>query len=252
MPPRIRFTNPRRRSFWHWDFVFAPTSGNMSSFLQCWAAYSVLFGWKLAYKGLTGQHVDNVVASQAITLFILTLFQCYIPPPLLNPVGAWAELSSGARSLSSALSSTLLSFGAAAAAVQLFVATLSHAELGNLAIPHARINVGEIFLHIAFLEACVSVTCVLFVNQLIKLVPAFKSAPTFPILNVYLLLQLQTPLMAILGNVNPASAFASILIHQQPLVTLAQIFGNILAIALHSYANQLFAHRASLIKDKQD
>jgi hypothetical protein len=222
------------------------------SFCQCWAAYCVLFGWRLAYKGFTGHHTDSLFVSQTISLFLLTIFQCYIPPPHLNPIGVWVELSSGARSFSSALFSTLSSFAAAAAAVQLFTSTLSHSELGNIAVPHARINQGDVFLHIAFLEACASVTCVLFANQLIKRVPAFKSAPTFPLLNLYLLLQLQTPLMATLGNVNPASAFASLFIHQQPAVTLAQIFGNILAVVLHSFANQRFAHRASHEKVKQD
>ena len=167
-------------------------------------------------------------------------------------VGVWAELSSGVRSFSSALSSTLSSFAAAAAAVQLFSSTLTHSELGSIAVPHAKIHVRDVFLHIVFLEACLSVTCVLFVNQLIKFIPVFKSIPTFPILNMYLLLQLQTPLMATLGNVNPASAFASVLIHQQPFVTVAQISGNILAIALHSYANQVISNRSVHKKDNKD
>lgn len=227
-------------------------SARFFSFCQCWAAYSVLFGWKLAYKGLTGQAIHNVFASQTISLVLLTLFQFYIPPPALNPIGVWVELSSGVRSFSSALSSTLQSFAAAAAAVQLFVSTISHSEMGSVAVPHAQINLGDVFLHVVFLEACLSVACVLLANQLIKLVPAFKSIPAFPILNAYLLLQLQTPLMATLGNVNPASAFASIFIHQQPAVTFAQLCGNILAVALHSYINQLIANRTSREKLKQE
>ena len=227
-------------------------SGNIFRFFQCWAAYAVLFGWKLAYKGLSGQHVESVLVSQSVSLVLLTMFQFYIPPSHLNPVGVWAELSSGVRSFSSALSSTLSSFAAAAAAVQLFSSTLTHSELGSIAVPHAKVHVRDVFLHIVFLEACLSVTCVLFVNQLIKFIPVFKSIPTFPILNMYLLLQLQTPLMATLGNVNPASAFASVLIHQQPFVTVAQISGNILAIALHSYANQVISNRSVHKKDKKD
>jgi hypothetical protein len=232
--------------------MFVHMHGYIFRFFQCWAAYAVLFGWKFAFKGLTGQQVDSVLLSQSISLVLLTVFQFYIPPTHLNPVGVWAELSSGIRSFSSALSSTLSSFAAAAATVQLFSSTLTHSELGSIALPHVRIHVEDIFLHIILLEAFLSVIFVLFVNQFIKLVPAFQSIPTFPILNLYLLLQLQTPLMATLGNVNPAAAFASVLIHQQPLVTITQISGNILAIALHSYVNQIFANRSLLKKDKQD
>jgi len=224
-------------------------------FWQCSAAYSVLFGWKLAYRGLTGESVDSVIASQAISLLLLTMLQFLVPAAHLNPVGAWMELTSRARSFASALSSTLSSFAASAAVVQLFQATLPALKWDNIAVPHTRIQSGDIFLHIVLAEAVVSLACVLFAQQLIKAaataVPALGSIPSFVILNAYLLLQLQTPLMAHLGNVNPASAFASLFFHQQPIITIAQISGNIFAVVVHSYANHLISNRAPL-KEKQE
>jgi hypothetical protein len=65
-------------------------------------------------------------------------------------------------------------------------------------------------------------------------------------------MQLQTPLMSNLGNVNPASAFASVLLHQQPVVFAAQISGNLLAVALFAYVNNVISNRASQRKQKQD
>jgi hypothetical protein len=207
-------------------------------FTKCCIAYVVLYGWKLAYKGLTGGHVVTGFASHAVSVALLTLFQFYIPPPVLNPVGAWFELASGARSISSALSSTLAAFAASATVAQLFMATVSDFDSASLAVPHAQINVGDVFFHAVFAEGFVSVAAVLFFNQLVKLVPAFKSAPTFAVTNMFLLLQMQTPLMATLGNVNPSSAFASLLVHQQPAITLSQISGNMLAVAFHAAVNQ--------------
>ena len=92
------------------------------------------------------------------------------------------------------------------------------------------------------------------ISQLIKLVPAFKSAPTFAVTNLYLLLQMQTPLMATLGNVNPSSAFASLLVHQQPAITLSQISGNALAVAFCAAVNHfIISHSADTRqKVKQD
>ena len=224
-------------------------------FWQCSAAYSVLFGWKLAYRGLTGESVDSVIASQAISLLLLTMLQFLVPAADFNRVGAWMELTSRARSLARAFSSTLSSFAASAAVVQLFQATLPASKWDNIAVPHTRIQSGDIFLHIVLAEAVVSLACVLFAQQLIKAaataVPALGSIPSFVILNAYLLLQLQTPLMVHLGNVNPASAFASLLFHQQPILTIAQISGNIFAVVVHSYANQLISNRAPL-KEKQE
>ena len=113
----------------------------------------------------------------------------------------------------------------------------------------------SIFLHIVLAEAVVSLAFVLFAHQLIKAaataVPALGSIPSFVILNAYLLLQLQTPLMVHLGNVNPASAFASLFFHQQPIITIAQVSGNIFAVVVHSYANHLISNRAPL-KEKQE
>ena len=220
-------------------------------FWQCSAAYSILFGWKLAYTGLTGQSVDSAIVSQAVSLLLLTLLQFLIPSAHLNPVGAWMELVSHTRSFASAVSSTLSSFAAAAAVAQLFQSTLPSLKWSSIALPHARIQVGEVFLHIVLAEAVLSVACVLFANQLIKRVPAFSAIPTFVILNAYLLLQLQTPLMANLGNVNPASAFASLFFHQQPVITVAQITGNIFALVVHTYVNQLISNRAPQ-KEKQE
>jgi hypothetical protein len=221
-------------------------------FTQCLIAYCVLFGWKLAYKGLTGEDCINVFASQAFSILLLTLFQFYFPPAHLNPVGAWVELSSGARSLSSALSSTLSSFAAAAATMQLFLATTADSQLASIAVPHAGIRVGDVFLHIVFAEATLSLAVVLLANQLFKHVALLASVPSFVVTNVYLLLQLQTPLMSSLGNVNPASAFASVLIHQQPVVTIVQITGNIMAVAFVAYVNERISSRALGQKKKQD
>jgi hypothetical protein len=221
-------------------------------FTQCLIAYCVLFGWKLAYKGLTGEHCVNVFASQAFTILLLTLFQFYFPPAHLNPVGAWVEFFSGARSLSSALSSTLSSFAAAAAIMQLFLATAADSQLASVAVPHASIRIDDVFLHVVFAEAFLSLACVLFASQLFKRVPALASVPSFVVTNIYLLLQLQTPLMSSLGNVNPASAFASVFIHQQPVVVIVQITGNMLSVAMAAYVNELISSRALALKKKKD
>jgi hypothetical protein len=220
-------------------------------FCKCCVAYVVLYGWKLAVKGLTGQHAFTGFASQFVSVALLTLFQFYIPPPVLNPVGAWAELASGARSISSALSSTLSAFAASAAVAQLFMATVSDFDSANLALPHAQIKVGDVFFHAVFTEGFVSVASVLFFSQLVKPIPALNSFPTFAITNMYLLLQLQTPVMSTLGNVNPSSAFASLLVHQQPAITLCQLSGNVMAVAFHTYINHLIINRGTK-KVKQD
>ena len=221
-------------------------------FLSCFVAYSVLFGWKLAYKGLTGQDFVGVFASQAFSVILLTLFQFCIPPAHLNPVGACLELASGARSFSSAVASALTSSAAAAAVMQLFISTLSVSQIGSIAVPHSAIRTGDVFLHVLWLEAALSLCSVLFGSQVIKSLPALKSVPSFVVSNLYLLMQLQTPLMSNLGNVNPASAFASVLLHQQPVVFAAQILGNLLAVALFAYVNNVISNRASQRKQKQD
>ncbi len=221
-------------------------------FLKCLVAYSVLFGWKLAYKGLTGEDCFNGLATQAFSIFLLTLFQFYIPPANLNPIGSWVELASGARSFSSALSSTISSFVAAAAVMQLFLSTIAHSQINSIAVPHAGIHVGGVFLHVVFTEAFLSLSSVLFANQLIRKFPAFAAVPSFVITNALLLFQLQTPLMSTLGNVNPASAVASVFLHQQPVVTITQILGNVLAVSLFGYANDLLSNRSLRQKTKQD
>jgi hypothetical protein len=221
-------------------------------FISCFVAYSVLFGWKLAYKGLTGQEVVGVFASQLFSIILLTLFQFCIPPAHLNPVGAWLELASGARSFSSAVASTLTSGAAAAAAMQLFLSTVPVSHISSIAAPHSAIRAGDVFLHVLWFEAVLSLCSVLFGSQAIRSLPALKPLPSFVVSNVYLLMQLQTPLMSNLGNVNPASAFASVFLHQQPVVLAAQISGNVLAVALFAYVNHIISNRASQRKQKQD
>jgi hypothetical protein len=148
----------------------------------------------------------------------------------------------------------LAAFAASAAVTQLFMASVSDFDSASLAVPHSQINAGDVFFHVVFAEGFVSVAVVLFFNQLIKLVPAFKSAPTFAVTNLYLLLQMQTPLMATLGNVNPSSAFASLMVHQQPAITLSQISGNALAVAFCAAVNHfIISHSADTRqKVKQD
>jgi hypothetical protein len=195
--------------------------------------------------------VHSVTVSQLVSLSLLTLCQFVVPPAHLNPVTAWAEVVSGARSFRCALNSTLTSFAAAAAVLQLFQATVSASQIRSIAVPHASIQLGEVPLHVLLAEAAVSVASVLFFNKLLKSVAVFKAMPSFVLSNLFQLMLLQTPAMALLGNVNPASAVGSMCIHQQPQITIAQLFGNVLAVVFYAVFSDAISKRAQ-VKEKKD